>query len=253
LTFEVASIKPSSPDKRAGRIEFRPGGGLHVEAITLKTLIILAYKVREFQVTGGPGWITSDRFDIDARPEQPSEAEDLSADSRQSTDQQRKTRADMVKARLQVLLEERGHLTIRRETKEQQVYALLVAKGGPKLQESQEKIPRMMAGRALLRGQSIEMDFLATELSNQLGRIVIDKTGLPGHYDFELKWTPDPGQPAAAPLPPAPPGFELPPPPDPNGPSIFTALQEQLGLRLESQKAPVEFLVIDHVERPSEN
>jgi len=86
-----------------------------------------------------------------------------------------------------------------------------------------------------------------------LGRTVIDKTGLTGKYDFELKWTPDPGQPTAQPFGPPPPGVELPPPPDPNGPSIFTALQEQLGLRLESQKAPVETLVIDRVERPSEN
>jgi len=111
----------------------------------------------------------------------------------------------------------------------------------------------MRLGRGLLNGQGVDLGFLAGSLSNQLGRPVIDKTGLTGKYDFELKWTPDPGQPAAMPFGPPPPGVELPPPPDPKGPSIFTALQEQLGLRLESQKAPVDILVIDRAEKPSEN
>ncbi|HEX6896713.1 MAG TPA: TIGR03435 family protein, partial [Bryobacteraceae bacterium] len=96
---------------------------------------------------------------------------------------------------------------------------------------------------------------LSSTLSNQLGRPVLDRTGLTGHYDFKLEYTPDPGQPGGGPFggAPPPPGVQAPPPPDPNGPSIFTALQEQLGLRLESTKGPVEMIVIDSVEKASEN
>jgi uncharacterized protein (TIGR03435 family) len=122
------------------------------------------------------------------------------------------------------------------------------------LQESKEGMGRARMGRGLLTAQGVGLGLLlATNLSNQLGRTVIDHTGLSGEYDFELKWSPDSGQPAVAPLGPPSPGVELPPPPDPNGPSIFTALTEQLGLRQESQKGPVQTLVIDRIERPSEN
>jgi uncharacterized protein (TIGR03435 family) len=236
-----------------GFIDFLPGGGLRAVGIPLKTLITLAYDVRGFQVSGGPGWINSDRFDINARAEASDTTESAPADLTKMTDEQRKTMAAQAKERLRNFMEERFQLAIHRETKEQQVYALVAAKGGLKVQESKEAVGRMRMGRGLLTGQGVDLGFLATTLSSQLGRPVIDKTGLAGKYDFELKWTPDPGQPAAAPFGPPPPGVELPPPPDPNGPSIFTALQEQLGLRLESQKAPVETLVIDRVERPSEN
>jgi len=113
--------------------------------------------------------------------------------------------------------------------------------------------PRMMMGRGMVNGQGVELQMLATVLSNQLGRPVLDRTGLKGHFDIKLEWTPDPGQ-SITPLGGAPPpGVQAPPPPDPNGPSIFTAVQEQLGLRLESQKGPVEMIVIDRVEKPSEN
>ena len=252
LTFEVASIRPSPADAR-GFINFLPGGGLRVLGIPLKTLITLAYNVQDFQVSGGPGWINSDRFDINARGEASETTESAPADLTKMTDEQRMANADQAKERLRNLLEERFRLALHRETKEQQVYALVVAKGGPKVQESEEAGGRMRMGRGLLNSQGVDLGFLAITLSNQLGRTVIDKTGLTGKYDYELKWTPDPGQPAAVPLSPPPPGLELPPPPDPNGPSIFTAVQEQLGLRLESQRAPVETLVIDRVERPSEN
>jgi bla regulator protein blaR1 len=252
LTFEVASVRRSPADTR-GFIDFLPGGGLRVVGIPLKTLITLAYDVRDFQVSGGPGWINSDRFDINARGEASETPESAPADLTKMTDEQRKTTAEQAKERLRNLLEERFKLAIHRETKEQQVYALVAAKGGPKVQGSKEAIGRMRMGRGLLTGQGVDLGFLATTLSSQLGRTVIDKTGLTGKYDFELNWTPDPGQPAGGPLGPPPPGVDLPPPPDPNGSSIFTAVQEQLGLRLESQKAPVETLVIDRVERPSEN
>jgi bla regulator protein blaR1 len=233
----------------------QPGGGLRVERMTLRTLIGFAYDVRDFQISGGPAWISTDRFDINAKADSHDDAD--TTDPRQLTDEQRKTGAERTRERVRNLLADRFQLTTRRETKEQQVYLLVVAKGGPKLQESKEGNGRMRMGRGMLGGQGVEPAFLAVTLSQQLGRPVIDKTSLTGKYDFDLQWTPDPAQAAAGPfgpLPPgAPPGIKEPPPPDPNGPTIFTAPTEQLGLRLESEKDPVELLVIDRVEKPSEN
>lgn len=106
----------------------------------------------------------------------------------------------------------------------------------------------------MLTGQALSMAYFVRALSEQLGRTVVDKTGLAAKYDFTLKWTPDesPGSMFKG-LGPGPQDAASPPPPDPSGPSIFTAVQEQLGLKLESQKGPVEILVIDHAEQPSEN
>jgi bla regulator protein BlaR1 len=254
LTFEVASIKPSGGDDRRTMIQIQPGGGFRASGMTVKMLLTQAYDVREFQVSGGPSWINTKRYDITAKSEHSDEAQSLPDDPRKMTDEQRKTVSDQMRERLRALLAERFQLTIHRETKEQSVYALVVGKGGSKLKESETKEgtgPRgmMRMGRAQLSGQGVPLQMLTQSLSSQLGRPVIDRTGLKGNFDFKLEWTPDPGQPAAMPAN----GPDAPPPPDPNGPSIFTALQEQLGLRLESQKGPVEMLVIDKVEKPSEN
>jgi bla regulator protein blaR1 len=120
----------------------------------------------------------------------------------------------------------------------------------PELEVMYEGMMRM--GRGSVEGQGVPLDVLIRAISGQLGRPVIDRTGLSGNFDIKLQWTPDPGQ-APRPFGDAPPAGVEPPPSDPNGPSIFTALQEQLGLRLESQKGPVDLLVIDRVEKPSEN
>jgi bla regulator protein BlaR1 len=259
LTFEVASVKPSATDDRRSMIQIQPGGGLRTSGSTLKMLLTMAYDVREFQISGGPAWINTDRYDILAKAERSAGVENPPDDPRKMTEEQRKTVGDQMRERLRALLADRFQLTLHRETKEQSVYALVVAKTGPKLQESQTKEgtgprgPMMRMGRGDLSGQGVRLDMLASTLSNQLGRTVIDRTGLKGNFDFKLTWTPDPGQ-SATPLGGGPPpGVDAPPPPDPNGPSVFTALQEQLGLRLESQKGPVEMLVIDRVEKPSEN
>ncbi|HUP05049.1 MAG TPA: TIGR03435 family protein, partial [Bryobacteraceae bacterium] len=159
----------------------------------------------------------------------------------------------------------------RRETKELPVYTLVIAKNGPKLQEAKSgdsyangyKRPDgrpvggtfMRMGKGEIDSQGTPMDFLVQQLARQVGRTVVDQTGLKGKYDFTLKWTPDPGTPAGMVGPPAG-GGRAPDnsaPPDTSGPSIFTAVQEQLGLKLESTKGPVEIIVIDHIERPSEN
>ncbi|HEY7392890.1 MAG TPA: TIGR03435 family protein, partial [Bryobacteraceae bacterium] len=230
LTFDVASIKPSAPGT-PGLTDFLPGGGFRATAVTLKRLVFEAYDVKPYQVPGGPPWTGSDRFDIRARPDRP------------GTNQQ-------VRERLRNLLADRFQLVIHRETKELPVYALVVAKNGSKFQESSDGRRMMRGAPGLLSGQGVGMPQLAASLSGPAGRPVIDKTGLTGLYNFELKWTPDSPQVAPGPLPP---GVPPPPPPDPNAPSLFTALPEQLGLRLESQKAPVEILVIDHAEKPSDN
>lgn len=259
LTFEVASVKPSATDDRRVMIQIQPGGGLRTSGTSLKMLLTFAYDVRDFQVSGGPGWINSDRYDIVAKAERSAGAETPLDDPRKMTDEQRKTVGDQMRERLRALLADRFQVTLHRETKEQSVYALVVAKNGPKLQEAQAKEgtgprgPMMRMGRGELSGQGVALDMLTRTLSSQLGRTVIDRTGLKGNFDFKLTWTPDPGQSAGPPGGGPPPGADAPPPPDPNGPSIFTALQEQLGLRLESQKGPVEMLVIDRVEKPSEN
>ena len=255
LTFEVASIKPNNGDDRRVGIQIMPGGGLRTTGTTLKFLMTFAYDVRDFQISGGPGWINSDRFDIMAKAGQ-GDSEATLDDMRKMTDALMKPAVDKVREKLRALLTERFQLTIRHETKEEPVYALVVGKNGPKLQESQAKEGagrHMLMNRGELTGEGVPMEFLASTLSSQLGRPIIDRTGLTGHYDFKLKWTPDPGQSAWLFGGPPPPGAEAPPPPDPNGPSIFTAVQEQLGLRLESQKGPVDLIVIDRVEKLSEN
>ncbi len=136
---------------------------------------------------------------------------------------------------LQTLLAERFKLTIHRETKEIPIYALVAAKNGPRLQEAKDKdkIGSMSIGRGMLRGQTTLAD-LARYLSSSADRPVMDRTGLTAGFEINLQWSPDTS-------------------PEASGPSLFTAVQEQLGLKLESSKGPVELLVIDHAERPSGN
>lgn len=241
-SFEVASIKPGDPAVRNVRIQIAPGGRFIASNVNLKFLIQYAYGVRDFQISGAPGWGSSDRYEISAKPE----------DGENTTQ-------DQLKQMMQGLLAERFKLTLHRETKESAVYALVVAKNGTKLQESASE-PRgqgqrqmMRMGRGLISAQQIPMSTLATQLSQALGRSVIDETGLKGNYDVKLEWTPDTSERRGMGDGDPRPSSEAPPAPDPAGPSLFTALQEQLGLKLEGRKGPVEILVIDHVEKPSEN
>jgi uncharacterized protein (TIGR03435 family) len=156
---------------------------------------------------------------------------------------------------LVALIEDRFQLKIHRETKEMPVYALVVAKNGTKLKANAgEPGPRLRMGRGQLNGTKVPLKMLVQQLAQQLGRPVVDKTGLTGDYDFTLTWTPQPGEGGAMFAGPGGPGGpEGPPPSDPDGPSIFAAIQEQLGLKLESDKGPVEILVLDQVEKPTEN
>jgi uncharacterized protein (TIGR03435 family) len=259
-SFEVASIKPNRSQEDRFFISMAPGRFTATGATT-KFLIEEAYNVKDFQVSGGPSWINSERYDIDAK-EEDSLVEEL---QKLPPDQ----RAEQIRLRVQSLLADRFKLTFHREAKELPVYALVVAKNGPKIQEAKpgDSYPNgvkgldgrahgglMRMGRGQLTGQAIPLASLAMMLSQQLGRTVLDKTGLKGKYDFTLQWTPDQTQGAMLMGPEGGrPATDNPPPPESSGPSIFTAIQEQLGLKLESQKGPVEILVIDHVEKPSEN
>lgn len=230
--FEVASIKPSAPGGRGIRVQIAPGGRLDASNITVKFLIQQAYGVKDFQISGGPGWINSERYDLVAK-----------ADGDVG-------RMDQIRPLIQKLLADRFQLTIHRDTKELPIYALVLGKNGSKLQESAANGPgpQIRMGRGLINGQGMDMTMLANQLSNAIGRTVLDKTGLTGKYEIKLEFTPEDGPghgpgdgPEAAPL------------SDTAGPSIFTALQEQLGLKLESSKGPVEIIIIDRIEKPTEN
>jgi uncharacterized protein (TIGR03435 family) len=242
-TFEVASVKPSPPDAYGMFVRPLGGGGLQVTGASLKNLISIAYDVRPFQISGYSQWVDTERYDVDAR------AATSNANAPTGPANMSQERQNLLE-RLKSLLADRFQLTLHSETKEQPVYALVVNKHGPKLQESTEPSSRIRKmGRGMLKGQAVGLGMLALNLSNELGRRVIDKTGLSGKYDFELKWS---SQESAAQIR-STQTAELTLPGDPDGPSIFTALQEQLGLHLESGKGPVEVLVVDRAERPSKN
>src|ERR1035438_5397579 len=172
LTFEVASIKPSGGDDHRVGIRFMPGGGLQTTGTTLKFLLTFAYDAQDFQISGGPGWISSDRFDIVAKSERANSENTTPDDPRKMTDAQMKTSAEQMQQKLQALLADRFHLTIHHETKEQTVYALVIGKNGSKLQESQAKQEgrRMSMRRGELSGDGVPLEMLVSTLSRQLGR-----------------------------------------------------------------------------------
>jgi uncharacterized protein (TIGR03435 family) len=204
-----------------------------------------AYGIPQPRILGGPKWLDSQRFDIQAKMESAA-AQRLNALSR---DQRR---AEM-QAMFQQLLADRFKLAVHWETRELPVYALVVAKGGPILHESKNAPGESgtSAGTGQLSAKGFTLtefaETLTQELSSELGRVVIDKTGIQGRYDLALKWTPESGMDAATS------GANGSPSPSDAGPSIFTAFKEQVGLKLESARGPVKVLVIDHVEMPTEN
>jgi uncharacterized protein (TIGR03435 family) len=256
--YEVASIKPNKSDTNMVRLMFTPSG-LSATNVTLGMLIRTAYGIEENQISGGPSWLKSDHYDIDAKMDGPT----ADALHKLAEDQGRLARQHM----LQALLADRFKLAVHHDSKELSIYALVVAKNGPKLQQAKPgdtypngikgpdgigRAGMMRMGRGQLTAQALPLSALARMLTDQLGRTVVDKTGLPGNYDFTLRWTPDESQGASLRGPDTGPqgGASS---GDSSGPSLFTALQEQLGLKLESQKGPVETYVIDHAEKPSEN
>jgi uncharacterized protein (TIGR03435 family) len=221
--FEVASIKPSAPQP-PGRTDSRMStdtGRLNYTNVTVKDVLGQAYKVQAYQIAG-PDWIETERFDIAAK---------IPAGAGR----------DQVPLMLQALLADRFNLTIHRETKELPVYTLNVAKNGPKLKttESESGITSNSNRTSWHLTAKISMHRFAEFLSERVSRPVLDQTGLNGSFEITLDWAPDDApatNDAAA------------------GPSIFTALQEQLGLKLNATKGPVETIVVDRANRvPSDN
>jgi bla regulator protein blaR1 len=257
-TFEVASVKPNKSGDGRVMLGLQPGGRFTATNVTLRLLIRNAYRVQDFQIVGGPGWISSDHFDIVAKAE---------GDPPQ----------DQIQLMVRALLADRFKLAVHNDKRELPIYALVLARPdgrpGPKLRPASTDCEalrargrgaapppgpppgppggpmscgmRMAPGNFVAGGMPLTQ--LATTLSQIVGRVVQDQTGLSGQFDFELSFTPEQmpqGPPPGANAPPL-------PPIDPNGPSLFTALQEQLGLKLESTKGSVDVLVIDRVEPPT--
>ena len=222
--FEVASIRPIDADPNSSSGIETGHGRVAANNVTLKRCIIGAFGLGPNQILGGPDWLDSDRFEIIAKAEQP-------------------VGDAALMVMLQTLLAERFKLAVHRETRTIPAFVLQVAKSGPKLEKASGGAGVTNSGRASIDARNITMDSFAQVLSRKMDRPVVNRTGLDGVFNLQLKWTPESTQPVK---------------PDtdsaaPDGPSIFTAIQEQLGLRLRSDKAPVGFLVVDHAEKPSEN
>ncbi len=233
--FEVATIKPSKPDT--------PGKGFMVRGrrfntlnTTLEDLLTFSYHMNSRQLVGLPSWANSEKFDIEAQPDGEGEPSDA-----------------QWRTMLRKLLDDRFKLTFHREQKDLPVYALTVAKNGPKLTANHDDpngLPGLMfRGLGDLNASNADMGHLCELLEGSvLDKPVIDRTGLTGKFDFQLKWTPDPTQFAGF-------GMKMPPPatgPD-APPDLFAAMQQQLGLKLDSTKAPVPVLVFDHAQQPTAN
>jgi uncharacterized protein (TIGR03435 family) len=229
-SFAVAAIKESHSGERTMLFDPRRGGAFTAANCSLGLLIQYAYDVMQFQISGAPGWVQSDRYDISAKAEGDSQVSEI-------------------RGMLQRLLEDRFQLKYHWETKEAAAYHLVVSKAGKLRESGPGDCPPSADGPCgtlrnspgNTKGYKLTSGELAGSLSFFVGRPVLDKTGLTGKYDIELQWTPERVQ------------LQSPAPSEESSPSIFTALQEQLGLKLESAKGPMKTLVIDHVERPSEN
>jgi len=241
--FEVSTVKENKSGSSGSSSNSRDGR-FTATNVSLKNLLqYQAYGVPESRIFGGPKWISSERFDIEAKT-------DSATTDRLRTlppDQRRIQRQAM----FQQLMAERFKLAVHWETRELPVYALVVAKKGPLLHPTKEVDGHTGTsandGELTAHGVTLAQmaDVLTQELSRELGRVVIDKTGIQGRYDCALKWRPDTGRMTDT--------TDSSVATTDSGPSIFTAIQEQLGLKLESTKGPVQVLVIDRVEMPSEN
>jgi uncharacterized protein (TIGR03435 family) len=241
--FEVSTVKENKSGSSGSSSNSRDGR-FTATNVSLKNLLqYQAYGIPESRILGGPKWIGSERFDLAAKT-------DGATTDRLRTlppDQRRIQRQAM----FQQLLAERFMLAVHWETRELPVYALLAAKKGPLLHPTKELDGHTGTssnnGELTAHGVTLAQmaDVLTQELSRELGRVVIDKTGIQGRYDCALKWTPDTGRMSDA--------TDGSVASTDSGPSIFTAIQEQLGLKLESTKGPVQVLVIDRAEMPSEN
>jgi uncharacterized protein (TIGR03435 family) len=260
VAFEAASVKTNKSGDNSTSVGPRPGGRFNATNAPLALLITMAYQLQSFQLQGAPDWTRTDRFDIVAKLDREPTAVAFGE-------------PDEVMLALRKLLAERFKLAVHSETQELPIYALVVARAdgklGPNIKPAAAdcaavRAARLVAAREGKVDQNADpyacgwgnsgygrfrfggnpLSAFASALANQVSRVVIDRTDVTGNWDFELTFTPERFRQQAL-------AGNAPPEVDPNGPSIFTALQEQLGLKLESTKGPVRVLVIDHVEQPS--
>jgi uncharacterized protein (TIGR03435 family) len=232
LTFDVISVKASAPDANGGMI--RPTGSQRYVAtnVPLRLMMKLMYRITDSQIVGAPAWMDNQRWDVEAKAEHPSNI-------------------DQLHEMFQTLLADRFQLKFHKERRELSALVLSVDKSGSKLKPSESQdwtdIPIKPAGPGKIVGTRVPIPYFCWFLSQQANIPVVDNTRLAGVYDFTLQ------------LPPPQPGAEGPggrgaePAPQDRMADAFAALREQLGLKLESRKAPVEVFVIDHVERPAAN
>jgi uncharacterized protein (TIGR03435 family) len=228
VTFDVVSIKPTVSNRGGGPGPFvsTTAGRLFARG-PLSFFLQYAFGLQAFQFVGAPGWVSSDRFDLEAK-EPPGS-----------------NHPTQFPSMLRSVLERRFKLATHQETRQLPIYALVVARGGHKLVASRPgDAPETRGGAGQLMATRMTMRALASLLSRMTARLVQDRTGVSGEFRFTLRWTPD--------------DFQRPDPlgrspVNPEAPSLFTALQEQLGLKLESTRAPVDVVVIDDVQRPTED
>ena len=218
--FDVVSIKPNLSNSVSHRATTLPGGVFTATNVSLESLMSRAFGVAEAQIEGGPRWIGSDEYDVEARANTPAEMT-----------------SEEVRPALQAMLADRFGLKFHRVTKQGQIFSLTIAKGGPKMKEhtGEGRTGIGMStggGKVEIQATNVRMARLAEYLSGQAGRPVVDDTGLTGQYDFAVAWNTD----------------------DANaGTSVFAALQEQLGLKVEAAKGPIETIVVDGAQKPTAN
>ena len=259
LSFEAASVKPSEAKNPGMGIRRQPGGRFNTFNTPVKLMITFAYQIQDYQLVGGPGWISSDRFDIVAKfPGDPPAIVPGSG-------------ADHMMLAMRTLLAERFKLVVHKETRQLDKYALTLVKPGQpgpamKPANAEDCSPAAFAARrggpppapgtpfpvcgiqqgpGRIRFGGYPLSLFASGISNRLGRATEDQTGLTGNWNFEVTFAAEVPPPGALP-----PGVE-PPAVDPNAPDLFTAIREQLGIKIDSTKGPVEVLVIDSVSQPT--
>jgi uncharacterized protein (TIGR03435 family) len=231
--FDVASVKPSDPAARRMFVDAMSGGKLTAGSVSLSWLVQFAYGLESYQLSGGPGWMSTSRYDVMARAQDPNAGQ------------------DQIRQMTQTLLADRFALKVHTESKELPIYRLITAKAAKGLRQIPAcAAPECPAFDMLIGGQitarGVTMEDFAHAMTDVTGRPVRNQTNLAGQYDFRLSWTPDDATPGAV-------GPRGSPAPDPTLASVFTSLTEQLGLKLQSDKGPVDVYIIDHAEKPSEN
>jgi uncharacterized protein (TIGR03435 family) len=236
-SFDVVSVKPIDANSHSASVHGTPDGMMLSGA--LRRMILYAYALHEFQVTGGPDWIATSTWEVHGKDDKPE------PDGSKLSAAQRKEQNDRRMQQVQSLLMDRFRLKCHMTTKELPIYELVVAKGGPKLSET--TVDEAKGESTSVNGHGTQMHAKSTGvttkamvslLGSEVDRLVVDKTGLTGRYDLTLDWVHDSPE-ASADM--------------PSGPTLFTALEEQLGLKLQPAKGPVPVLVIDSAEKPGED